>query len=402
MNELDFLDRVDFAALPGDLSHRAVAVARFRERGWPTRREEAWHYTDLRAGLRDVALDLPGPGKDSYTLPEFDAPRIVFVNGAYAPSLSAPPAQFKRFAEAAELTRGADSAVVALNAALAGDGATITVPAGEDAGRVLLVSIGDSETPAAITLRHRISMGEGAKLTLIEVARGEGSYLHDPVWELDIAEGAELRHYRLQDEPIDAVHVATIFVDLAARAHYQSFAMNTGARLSRTEIRATLAGEEGDVALRAAQLLDGNQHGDVTTIVSHDAPNCGSRQIVKSILDGKSRGVFQGRIEVARPAQKTDGYQMNEALLLSPQAEIDAKPELEIFADDVKCSHGAAIGALDPEQLFYLRSRGVPEAEARAMLIRAFLEEAIDVVEDDGARALFEDAIESWWRRKVG
>ena len=145
----------------------------------------------------------------------------------------------------------------------------------------------------------------------------------------------------------------------------------------------------------------GGQHADCTTAVSHAAPNCASRQTVKNVLAGHSRGVFQGRIDVAREAQKTDGYQMNQALLLSEHAEIDSKPQLRIFADDVKCSHGATVGELDPEQVFYLRSRGVPSAEAKAILVRAFLAEAIDGITDDAARGLLERAVERWWERNA-
>ena len=152
--------------------------------------------------------------------------------------------------------------------------------------------------------------------------------------------------------------------------------------------------------MNGAQLLGASQHGDVTTVVAHDAPHCGSRQTVKNVLTDRSRGVFQGRIEVARVAQKTDGYQMSQALLLSPDAEIDCKPELQIYADDVKCSHGATVGELDEEQLFYLRSRGVPEREARALLIRAFLSEALDQVVHEDARPMLDAAIARWWDRR--
>jgi Fe-S cluster assembly protein SufD len=145
-------------------------------------------------------------------------------------------------------------------------------------------------------------------------------------------------------------------------------------------------------------MLRGSQHADFTTIVRHEAPGCQSRQTVKNVLDEHARGVFQGKIEVARAAQKTDGYQMNQALLLSPHAEIDCKPQLEIFADDVKCSHGATVGELDADQLFYLRSRGVPLAQARGILVRAFLTEALELVRHDGARAMLETALSVWWQ----
>jgi Fe-S cluster assembly protein SufD len=155
------------------------------------------------------------------------------------------------------------------------------------------------------------------------------------------------------------------------------------------------------VHLNAAQQLRGTQHADFTTVVAHDAPSCASRQTVKNVLSGRSRGVFQGRIEVAQVAQKTDGYQMNQALLLSPDAEVDSKPELRIHADDVKCSHGATVGALDPAQLFYLRTRGVPEAQARAMLVRAFLSEALDLVANPAARGALDGALTRWWEQEA-
>ena len=177
-----------------------------------------------------------------------------------------------------------------------------------------------------------------------------------------------------------AFHLSTLYAEIAERGTYDSFALNLGARIARTEAHVRLAGAKGIAHLNGAQLLGGAQHADFTTVVQHDAPSCTSRQTVKNVLAGRSQGVFQGRIEVARVAQKTDGYQMNQALLLSPDAEIDTKPELEIFADDVKCSHGATVGELDAEQLFYLRSRGIPDAEARSMLVRAFLAEALDAV----------------------
>jgi Fe-S cluster assembly protein SufD len=150
--------------------------------------------------------------------------------------------------------------------------------------------------------------------------------------------------------------------------------------------------------MNGAQLLRDGQHADTTTALDHAAPDCASRQTYKSVLQGKSRGVFQGRIHVHQVAQRTDGYQMNQALLLSPEADIDSKPQLEIYADDVKCSHGATVGALDAEQLFYLRARGIPEAQARQLLIEAFLQDAVDGVTDATARAAVEAAVAGWWK----
>jgi Fe-S cluster assembly protein SufD len=362
----------------------------------PTRKLEAWRYTDLRA-LAAISFAEPAPVAAPADLPDLGIPRIVFVNGAYEEALSTPPDFCGKFAAVAEAS---SLPLAKINAEQARDGITLTVPEGVDAGALLLVSYASAALPIAFHPRHRITLGIGAKLTIIEVSMGQGVYWHNPVTDISLHENAALAHYRLQDEGAEAFHLATIRAKIAAGAAYESFSAVIGAKLSRAEFHATLMGPGAKTHLNAAQLLGGHQHGDFTSIVAHDAPNCSSRQTVKSVLDDHARGVFQGRIEVARAAPKTDGYQMNQALLLSNTAEIDIKPELEIFADDVKCSHGATIGALDPEQVFYLRSRGIPEDQARAMLIRAFLTEALEPVTHEAARALFETAIETWWSRK--
>jgi len=362
----------------------------------PTKKLEAWRYTDLKA-LAAISFSEAAPAAVPDDLPDLGIPRVVFINGAYNAALSTPPDFLAAFAAVDE----ASSLPLALiNAEHARDGMTITVPPGVDAGAMLLVSYATAAAPLAFHPRHRVTLGAGSALTIIEAAIGQGVYWHNPVTDIAVHENATLAHYRLQDESADSFHLATIRVEIAAGAAYNNFTSVIGARISRAEIHATLWGPKATAHLNAAQLLGGQQHGDFTSIVAHDAPHCSSRQTVKSVLDGHARGVFQGRIEVARIAQKTDGYQMNQAILLSDNAEIDIKPELEIFADDVKCSHGATIGALDPEQVFYLRSRGIPERQARAMLIRAFLTEALEPVTHEGAREMFETAIENFWTRK--
>ena len=235
----------------------------------------------------------------------------------------------------------------------------------------------------------------------LEIAIGEGAYLHNPVTEITVGAGAHLTHIRLQDESTDAFHLATIYADIAESASYDGFSLVLGGHVTRTELHARLGGKNAVAHMNGAQLLSGTQHADFTSVVRHDAPHCTSRQTVKNVLNGRSRGVFQGRIEVARHAQKTDGFQMNQALLLSPDAEIDSKPELEIFADDVKCSHGATVGELDAEQLFYLRSRGVPDSQARALLVRAFLTEALDLIQNDAIRSILEQRVDVWWERQA-
>jgi len=362
----------------------------------PTRKLEAWRYTDLKS-LGAISFNAPLHRPDPETLPELGIPRLVYANGFFHESVSTPfefSTPFVAVSERSELP------LAKINAENAHEGFTIEIPEGMDAGAVLIVSCVATEAPYAMHLRHRITLGPGAQLTLIEIAMGQGVYWHNPVTDIALHENATLAHYRLQDESQEAFHLATIRAKIAAGAAYESFTATLGAKLSRAEFHVNLMGLNASTHLNAAQLLGGHQHGDFTTVVAHNAPNGASRQTVKSVLTDHARGVFQGRIEVDRIAQKTDGYQMNQALLLSPHAEMDIKPELQIFADDVKCSHGATIGALDPEQIFYLRSRGIPEEAARALLIRAFLTEALEPVTHEGAKQLFETAIDSWWTRQ--
>jgi Fe-S cluster assembly protein SufD len=223
-------------------------------------------------------------------------------------------------------------------------------------------------------------------------------YLHNPVFEIEIAEGASLVHVRLSQEGEAGFQLGTIYARIEAGGTYDNFTLNAGGRLVRNEIHAVLAGPEAACHMNGAQLLRDGQHADTTTVLDHAAPDCRSRQTYKTVLSGRSRGVFQGRIHVHQVAQRTDGYQMNQALLLSPEAEIDSKPQLEIYADDVKCSHGATVGALDADQLFYLRARGIPEPAARTMLIDAFLQDVVDTIAEGPARDAVATAIADWWR----
>ena len=398
--------------LPGSRLARERAAAAFRPSGLPTIRDEAWKYTSLRpvaqASFHEPLTALAGSTGLLEGLPLLDAPRLVFVDGRFREDLSTLPAgvQIGTFADNPDfgaLARPEQEPLVALNTMLAEDGAQIAVPEGTDAGLLQLVSLGTeaSGRPGAFHPRHSVTMGKNARLMLIEISAGEGTYLHNPVMEVQVDEGATLTHVRLQDESLSAYHLSTLYARVTDRGTYDSFALILGGRLTRTEVHARLSGEHGATHLNGAQLLDGVQHADFTTVVSHDAPCCASRQTVKNVLSGRSRGVFQGKIEVARGAQKTDGYQMNQALLLSPDAEIDSKPQLEIYADDVKCSHGATVGELDANQLFYLRSRGIPDADARAILVRAFLTEALDAVGDETVRGVLDSAVERWWERRA-
>ena len=390
--------------LPGDLQQRDAAADAFRRAGLPGatsgRREEAWKYTSLRP-VAEASFQQSVSAHSGLALPRLDAPRVVFVDGRFSVELSVlpPSIEFARFDAFGTLARPDREPLVALNTMLAEDGAVLHVAAGIDAGLLLVVSM--SSDRSSVHPRHAITLAPGARLTVLEVSRGDGSYLHNPVTEVRVAEDAALTHVRLQNEAAGAFHLATLYADVAERGSYDSFTLNLGARIARTEAHVHLGGTKAIAHLNGAQLLSGTQHADFTTVVRHDAPSTTSRQTVKNVLAGRSQGVFQGRIEVARIAQKTDGYQMNQALLLSPDAEIDTKPELEIFADDVKCSHGATVGELDADQLFYLRSRGIPDAEARSMLVRAFLGEALDMVSDETVRGVLDEAVAGWWERQA-
>ncbi len=395
--------------LPGDPQPRARAAASLERHGLPQRSAEAWKYTDLRrlweggfdeaaaepaaaAALLRRVMNRAGLEMDG----EAALPRLVFVDGLLSAALSRSPQAYECTTfEGIAVDAPVAHPMMALNAMLARDGAVIRVPAGLDAGRLLLVTLATGS--AGAHLHHRVALEEGARLSLLELASGEGAYLNEGVFAFEVGRGAHASHVRLQQDAPDALSFSTVRAHLAEHSSYDGFNLALGAALARHEVHATLAGSNATVHVNGAQLLADSQVADLTSVIAHDAPACSSRQTVKNVLTGRSRGVFQGKIVVARVAQKTDGYQMNQALLLSEQAEIDTKPELEIYADDVKCSHGATAGALDEEQLFYMRSRGVPLVEARAILVRAFLDDALALVGDENARAVLDRAVAAWW-----
>jgi Fe-S cluster assembly protein SufD len=382
-------------------------------RGFPTRRVEAWKYTDLspvaQAGFAEPLTAVAG----ALTLPKPRcAARAGFVDGRFRADLSALDGLAYRAASVAQhlnalegvlgaLVPLAEHPMTALNTLMFEDGLLLDVPAGVDAGHLELLSIAvDPGRPFAFHPRHVIRLGAGAKLTLLESAiGGSAQYLHNPVFEIDLAEGAVLTHGRAQQEGEGAFHLSMIHARIAAEARYDTMAVSAGARLTRMEIHAALTGPKASCHMNSAQLAAGRAVVDTTTALDHAAPDCASRQTCKTVLAGQARGIFQGKILVRREAQKTDGYQMNQALLLSEDAEMDSKPQLEIYADDVKCSHGATIGALDADSLFYLRSRGVPADQARSMLVQAFLHEAFEGLEDDVLREALTAAVDGWWVR---
>ncbi|MCC7345762.1 MAG: Fe-S cluster assembly protein SufD, partial [Variibacter sp.] len=301
------------------------------------------------------------------------------------------------------LARPGEHPMVALNAMLFEDGLVVDVAAGVAGGVLELLSVAaESERAPAYHPRHLVRLGAGASLTLIETAIGPhaAQYLHNPVFEIEVAEKARLAHGRLQQEGEAGIFLSTVYARVGAGGAYDNFTLNAGARLARNEIHVALNGPKAEAHMNGVQMAGDGQHVDTTTTLDHAAPDCASRQTYKTVLAGRSRGVFQGKIHVRQVAQKTDGYQMNQALLLSPDAEIDSKPQLEIYADDVKCSHGATVGELDADHLFFLRSRGIPEAQAKAILVEAFLTEAVEAVAEEPIRAALTRGVADWWKRQ--
>lgn len=388
-------------------AHEGEARALLEREGLPQRRLEAWRYTPLR-DIDKTGFEAPRAVSlgEAEALVARLAPeartghRIVFINGAVVDALTRLPEAVSLGGAGVPLVAGRPLSV--LNAALQQPGLMLHVPEGVEAGQICLVSLVTSEAPVSTHLAHRVTLDAGASLTLLDIQSGEGRYLANPSLAVTVAEGAHLTHLRVQQDAAEATNLAFVAADVAENGTYDSFTLTLGARLSRHEVLAHLGGKHATVHVNAAQLLAESQHADLTSVITHAAPDCNSRQTVKNVLMDASHGVFQGKIFVDRIAQKTDGYQMNQALLLSEKAQIDSKPELEIYADDVKCSHGATVGALDDEQLFYLRARGIPHAEARAMLVRAFLLDALSLVTDETAHTLLDQRVDAWWQKREG
>ncbi|MFQ5785098.1 MAG: Fe-S cluster assembly protein SufD [Alphaproteobacteria bacterium] len=417
------------ASLPGvDLPWlarlREAAIARFADAGLPTRRLEAWKFTDLRSLERTAYVPAPprenGVGHDAIAelLPAGLACHLlVFVDGRLRAGLSdigALPAGARLLGlaealasdpETVEAALGAEEqgegdAPAALNTALMRDGAVLVLDPGVALERpVHIVHLGTSETaPAANHLRNLVVAGAGSSVTLIETyaATNGAAYWTNAVADLRVGRDATVRHLKLQKESAEAVHVAATRVRLEPGSAYDGFALTRGARLSRNGIFARLDGGGIDCRLGGVFVARGRQHADTTTVIDHLKPGSHSREHYRGVLDDAAHGVFQGRIVVHPGAQQTDAHQLNKNLLLSEAAQIDTKPELEIHADDVKCSHGATVGELDAEALFYLRSRGLDAERARHLLIEAFLGEAVAAVEQTALRAHLWRDLANW------
>ncbi|WP_374432462.1 Fe-S cluster assembly protein SufD [Tabrizicola sp.] len=396
---------------------RTDALARLRAMGLPARRDEYWRYTDpasLNAPEAPVAVRFE-PGDEAAPFDGMDRLKIVFVDGVFDPAssddLSLSGVTVERLAEAgnkdihwAQGTYGVLEArgqspvarpFAALNSAFATDGVLIHVT-GKAAKPVSLVYVHDSDTSDAI-LHHCIKLEAGAELTLLE--NGPAAARFSKVMEVDVADGAQFHHVRIQGRDHQRRAVTHIFARLGSRSEMRSFTLTANGRLTRNEAVVELAGAEGRAHLAGATVGDGDFHHDDTVFITHAAEACESRQVFKKVLMNGATGVFQGKILVKPGAQKTDGYQISQSLLLDEDSQFLAKPELEIYADDVKCSHGSTSGAIDETALFYLQSRGVPRRTAQALLVLAFLAEAIQEIADETIAEDIIGRLERWLAR---
>ena len=289
--------------------------------------------------------------------------------------------------------------MISLNAALATDGVVAVIADGTTLSKPLQVIHVATASSASMFTRSLVKIGHRARATLVEnfvAADGAKAYqAHDSV-VLAVGDEAELTQVRLMADAVDAANISSAIFGVGAKAKFDLFNMTAGGAVSRYQGFVTLAGEGSELNVNGVNLLNGTQHGDTTLVVDHAVPHCTSREIFRAVIDDRAHSVFQGRIIVRPDAQKTDGKMMTRALLLSDEAEADNKPELEIFADDVTCGHGATAGALDESLLFYLRARGLPEKAAQALLIQAFVGEAIEGIADDDLREAVMATAERW------
>jgi Fe-S cluster assembly protein SufD len=395
---------------------RGGAIARFAEIGFPGPREEYWKYTRTApiekrsfTAPADHALDLAA--LEPVLLPGLAGRRLVFVNGRFSEALSDPgPEQAgvtvaslaRMLAQAPErvepwLARHLDvhrHAFLALGAAFLEDGAFIHVARNTQVEEPIQLIYVSTEAGGEFAAHPRnLVVGEsGSAARVVEtwVSAGGRVYLNNTATEVVLEDNARVDHYKVQEEGFDGFHVATLQVHQGRDSRFATHAVSFGGRLVRNDVNAVLDGEGAECLLSGLYMGDGRQHVDFHVTVDHAQPHCTSRELYKGILGGRARGVFNGRVHVHPDAQKTDSEQSNKNLLLSKNAEVDTKPELEIYADDVKCSHGATVGQLDDAMLFYLRSRGIDREAARGLLTYGFAQDVINRIDLEPLRAHLE------------
>lgn len=433
--------REDFKSQPAApdwlQSLRTQGMARFEALGFPTTRNEDWHFTSVapigervfrlthewanqlderrgasrRKGDATNAAGIAPSHLDRFKFGEHDWHTLVFVNGAFSSGLSsfAGLGEEVRISDLARAIASGSEVVkrnlgriatfdqhpfTALNTAFVGDGAFVELEADAVVHKpihLLFVSDGDGVSHP----RNLIIAGRNSRAVIVEsyVSMRDGEYLTNAVTEISVGEGAHIDHYKIQRESETAFHVGTVQAREARDSQLHSFSFATGGALARTNIYTSLDGDAATCTLNGLYLADGNQHIDNQTSIEHIAPNCPSHEVYKGVLDGRSHGVFNGKVYVHPEAQKTDGKQSNNNLLLSPNARVDTKPQLEIFADDVKCTHGATVGRLDEVAMFYLNSRGIGPETARTLLTYAFAADVLETIELEPLRQELEKMV---------
>jgi Fe-S cluster assembly protein SufD len=397
--------------LPGDgavLSLRDTLVDELKTAGLPTRRIESWHYTDLRTLLRAVPSADPSAFADRVD-PIVPGSPVLSVRNGQADLKSVPEGMTARSytdalidgsAVAGLAVLGADDAIGRINGGLVCGGLEIAVAEGAEFKAPIEIQVAQSHGQAHT--RFPVSFGAGSKATVIErhlSTNVEASFVSS-VSDVTLAEGADVIWIIVQQQGPADTHLGQIRFDLGKNAKLHLFVINAGGKLVRQELHGKATGEGADLTLRGINLLGGDSHTDLTFTLSHDVPHTTSSEIIRNVVFDRAKGVFQGKILVARDAQKTDAKMSCNTLLLSDEAELSAKPELEIFADDVQCGHGATVIDIDHTQLFYMLARGIPENKARAMLVNAFVAEIVEELEDDEALVEGLEGVISAWLEK--
>jgi len=401
---------------------RQAAIAQFEAQGLPHRRIEAWKYTDLRGAMK-TAYEPASASSTSASwqavevalgpLAGIDAARFVLVDGRYVAELSSiedlgDGIQVMTLADAlgSEMFAGmhgktpeaaSDDGVVALNTAFMTDGAALHVSAAPNRPiHVIHVVSGTAER--MVSTRNVVYVGADVEVTLIEsfVALEEKGVQVNALTHVGADARATVHHIKVQRENAASTHLSTWVVELGAEADYRGFQFSSGAALARNQIALKFQGEGAKADVSGVDLIRGRQHCDTTMVIDHAVPSCESRELFKLVLDNEARGVFQGKVIVRPDAQKTDGKQMAQALMLSEACEFDSKPELEIYADDVVCGHGATCAEIDPDLVFYCRSRGISEDVAKALIIESFVAEAIEKVGNEAVGAALLTLARAW------
>ncbi|WP_169569018.1 Fe-S cluster assembly protein SufD [Sneathiella limimaris] len=409
-----YVDRFETAleTLPGAGNRhietlRKSGLKRFEGTDFPNKRIEDWRFTNLSEFSKkfgEVANDGTSPLSNADFHTELE---VVFIDGVFSAEhskLSNLPdgVRLSSFAEdlqkdmALSLPEDENRSLYLLNTAFMQDGYCLYVEDETQVDTPLVIRFLNNNGTEGRHLRNRILMGKDSSLTLFEIHEGTGSYFSNPVTTVMLGEGAELSHYKLQNESTDAYHLALTDAELTTGSTYSNFSLSFGSKLSRNEFHTRIIGADVCSELNGAYLIGGQQHCDTTTLTEHLVPQNESKQIYKGVLDGKAHGVFQGKIHIHEDAQKVSGDQLSKALLLSDTSQVSVKPELEIYADDVKCSHGATSGELDEDALFYLMARGIDPDTARQMLIEAFLGDVLEEIQHPEIKTYFTQLAANW------